>query len=355
MSSAPVSGSGRAREISEWFGALVEHHRATAAAEGESMAELAVGRVPIRFHFAGSRLRPFLFPALAHHPQARSEPAFTILIYDSRPGAAPVPAFPFRLEDVGAKGEVAAATTESIRTTWFIGSRMLSVIDLERKVAICWTPDAATLPWYERAAPLRTLLHWILAASGRNLVHAAAVSLPSGRGALLAGRGGSGKSTTAMLCLAAGFHYAGDDYVVVSADQGQAEAHSLYGSAKLTANSLEWLPFLRSGVQGDAADGEKTVVMLGDVIPERMVDSFGVAALIVPHVSAAPRSTLRRSTAAASLRALAPTTIFQLPGSSGATFEQLASFTRAIPAWSLELGADRDDIPALVAQAIEAG
>jgi hypothetical protein len=197
------------------------------------------------------------------------------------------------------------------------------------------------------------LLHWILAANGRNLVHAAAVAPANRAGALLAGRGGSGKSTTAMLCLAAGFDYAGDDYVGLSHRDDAWTAHSLYGSAKLTRASLDWLPFLRGGLRVDAAGEGKGVVMLTDVLPDRLTASFPIAALIVPHVGSSPQSSLRRTSAAATLRALAPTTIFQLPGSGPEIFDRLAAFSRSVPAWSLELGTDREAIPALVARAIE--
>jgi hypothetical protein len=44
--------------------------------------------------------------------------------------------------------------------------------------------------------------------------------------------------------------------------------------------------------------------------------------------------------------------MFQLPGNSDA-LGAMAEIVRAIPAWSLELGDDRENIPRLVAQAIE--
>jgi hypothetical protein len=355
----PSADSGRgSRLLEEWFGALVEHHHTMAGQAEEHVADLAVANVAIRLRFTGAGMRAALLPALAHHrpAAARDAPAtepFTILISDAPTGSPPIPHFPFRPEDIGPKGEVAAATAGSIRTAWFAGSRLLSVIDLERRTAVCWTPDAAALPWYEHAAPLRTLFHWILAANGRNLVHAAAVASPSGAGALLAGRGGSGKSTTAMLCIAAGLDYAGDDYVGLSGGDDSWAAHSLYGSAKLSRATLGWLPFLRSGLRVDAAGEGKAVVMLGDVMPDRLARSFPIAALIVPQVGTSPRSSMRRTSSAMALRALAPTTIFQLPGSGPEIFERLASFTRSVPAWSLDLGRDREAIPTLVARAIE--
>jgi len=348
-----VDSDGGSR-IARWFECFVEHHAGVAAAAGESVEDIVVAGVALRLRFAGGAMRSALFPALEHHPRACVAPAFTIASWDSAAAPVPLPPFPWRLEDVGAKGEVAAATRGSIRTAYHVGSRVLSAIDAHRRIAICWTPDACALPWYERAAPLRTLLHWILEASGRNLVHAAAVALPTTRaGALLAGRGGSGKSMTAMRCLGAGFHYAGDDYVAVSRDDGRATAHTLFSTAKLTRSSIDGLAFLRPGLRVEPTGDDKGVVMLRDVAPERLAGAFPIRALIVPRVVGESASRLRRTSAVEAVRALAPTTLFQLPGAGATAFEQLASLARALPAWSLDLGSDHGEIPPLVARAIE--
>jgi hypothetical protein len=321
---------------------------------GGAESTVVIAGVPVAFRFAGAEMESALFPALAHHAATADEPRFTVLAWDSVTGSLPLPPFPWRLEDVGPKGEVPAATSGSIRTAYSVGSRVLSSIDLESRTALCWTPDAAALPWYERAAPMRSLIHWILDASGCNLMHAAAVA-PAGSlsGALLAGRGGSGKSTTAMLCLKAGFRYVGDDYVAVRRDAHASFACSLFSTAKLSQASLDWLSFLQPGLRVAPEGDEKGVVMLRDVVPDQLVDEFRVRALIVPRVTGGGASRIRRSSSAAALIALAPTTLFQLPGAGADTFERIAAFARDIPAWSLELGTDFDAIPRLVRQAVE--
>lgn len=335
--------------LSGWLASLVERHLAVAAA-GERLESLEVAEVPIRLRFAGEAIDGAMMPALAHHKTAVAEPVFTIYV---SAGLASMPSFPWRLEDVGPKGEVAAASEGSIRTAYFVGSHTLSVADLEKRIAVCWTRDAAALPWYERAAPLRTLLHWILSANGRSLMHAAAVAPgQDGPGLLLAGPGGSGKSTTSLLCLGAGFRYAGDDYVAVTRSEDGYRAHSLYGSAKMSRETLGRLPFLRPGLRVEPSDGEKGVVMLSDLAAGRLVSSFPVAALVVPRVTGGDRSRIRRATAAEALRALAPTTLFQLPGSGAAELDRIAALSRSVPAWAVELGDDFADIPALVGSTV---
>jgi hypothetical protein len=94
------------------------------------------------------------------------------------------------------------------------------------------------------------------------------------------------------------------------------------------------------------------VAMLGERFSRQIASSFPLHALIVPRV-AGGTSRLQRISGGAALRALAPTTLLQLPGSGAEAFAALADLVRRLPAWSLELGDDRAEIPRLVALAIE--
>lgn len=317
--------------------------RATARVERRSIAGVA-----FEISIAGEPMAQRILPALSG--VASAGPAdFSILVWDSATTGIPLPHLPWGPVDIGPRGEVAKATNDDIRTVFLAAAGALSVLDVRRRVGVFCVPDASRLPWYERAAPLRTLIHWALAAKGRSLVHAAAVA-SNGAGALLAGRGGSGKSTTAMLCLEAGFGYAGDDYVAIVND-GAVEAHAVYQSVKLAPSSIPFVPFLARALHLDSEPGAKGVAIVGDVAPERLAQSFPVRALVIPRVSGGA-SRLSRASGAEALRALAPTTLLQLSGADGATFSGLADVCRGLAAWHLDLGDDRDAIPRLVARAI---
>ncbi len=301
---------------------------------------LALAGLRVRLCFAGEAMRARLLPALAHGIAPAAEADATFLIYDCASAGLPQPSVPWRVEDVGPRGEV--AVDGSLRVSLFAPSGALSVFDPERKLGIFVVRDASALPSYERAAPLRTLLHWALETRQCRLAHAAAVASEHG-GALLAGRGGSGKSTTAVLCAQAGMRFAGDDYVGITADP--SHAHAIYATAKIDAMSVAMLPDLRLHIE--PAEGEKGVAILADVAA-----SFPIRALVLPRVSGGA-SRLRRATGAEALRALAPTTVFQLPGNDGAAFSWIASVARSLPAFALDLGDDRAEIPGLVRRAIE--
>jgi hypothetical protein len=137
--------------------------------------------------------------------------------------------------------------------------------------------------------------------------------------------------------------YAGDDYVGITANP--ATAHAIYASAKIDAASASMLDDVALGIA--PRENEKGVAWMGTV-----AESFPIHALILPRV-AGGASQLRRANGAEALRALAPTTVFQLPGNDGATFAWMATIARAIPAFALDLGDDLDRIPMLVQRAIE--
>jgi len=313
---------------------------------GEREEHLAIAGVRVRLRFAGDALHSRLMPALAHRITAAQPSDVTILIYDCAT-ANVAPNVPWRAEDVGVRGEI--ALDPSLRVSLFAPSGALSVFDAQQSLGIFAVRDASTLPSYECAAPLRTLLHWILESRDCKLVHAAAVATWHG-GALLAGRGGSGKSTTALLCAEAGFAYAGDDYVALSTNP--IRAHALYATAKITADSAAMLQgapaFSRPAPRRPAAASDEKLVTIVSTI----ADAFDIRILILPRVVGGI-SQLRRASGAEALRALAPTTVFQLPGNDGAAFAWIASIARHLPAFALDLGDDRENIPSLVARAIE--
>lgn len=336
--------------LSALFDDLVEPFASATRRLGRRDEFLTIAGVRIRLSFAGDAMRERLLPALLSHPgEADASPDFTIHVWDGASANLAVPPLPWRTDELDGRGAIAEATRDAIRTAYMVGSSSLSMLDLDRGIGFLRSRDAEALPWYERAAPFRTLLHWMLESRGRRLVHAAAVGTTHG-GALLAGRGGSGKSTTAMLCVEQGFDYAGDDYVGFSLGD-VSRAHALYTSAKLSAASLQWLPFLAPSILVPPDGDEKGVAILAKLVPRQIADSIPLRAVIVPRVTGTSR--LRRIGGGEALRALAPTTLLQLPGGGAVAFAEVAELVRRLPCWSLELGDDRAAIPALVAGAIE--
>jgi hypothetical protein len=305
----------------------VEHH-------------LRVGERNVRLRFAGPALIPLLLPSLSHLevPDDPGHPELSIDLWDGGTGVPPPP-LPWEPGSVGSRGEVTGYNEDGFRTVFQVdplGFRALTMFDSATLRVCFWVLAPEYVPWWERAAPLRIALHFGLSGPRRRLLHAGAVGV-GGRGVLLAGPGGSGKSTTAVAAMLEGLDYAGDDYLLLDLEPEVPVAHSLYASAKLVPETGRLLPELRSTLTGSLArDGEKHVVDVRSLASGKIRTSLPVTAIVFP--SAGQATELVEAAPADALRRLAPSTIFQLPYDGGASLAPLAELVRRVPAYVLGLG-----------------
>ena len=302
-----------------------------------------------RLRFADDRLLR-LVDAFAHlECEPTDGPDLTIHFWDS-PGVQP-PFPPADVPDDAPHGLRIMWQDGRRRACHQPGQQTLSALDLENGQAWFWVQDEAVLPYWEHAAPARMILSWWLHDQGCNLVHGAAVGTEHG-GALIVGKGGSGKSTTALLSLLAGLSYASDDYVVVERDRrGEGPyVHSAFGSGKLDERQAERFPQLASSiVNPHRAPDEKAVFLVNRFAPERMTSGFALRTVIVPRITGEPDTRARRGSSIAALASLAPSTIFQIPGSPDAELKAMADLVRSVPNHVLELGTDFAQIPSAIA------
>jgi hypothetical protein len=311
-----------------------------------------IGSIVVRLRFAGAALVPVLTPALAHLGiDPTSLPHVTVCLFDQASTGTMPPARMWALSAHGARGEIQGFNTSRYRAVYDAAERALCVADLDRHLAIFCVRDAGAVPYYERGAPLRSILHWLLGRHERQLVHAAAVGTPRG-GALLAGKSGSGKSTAALACIGSPLGYAGDDYVVVDRES-PPRVHSLYSTAKIHAEQLDRLPHIRALVDNAAhLATEKALIFLHRHLPDRLSKGFPVRVLLLPRITGERETRLVPASPAAALGALAPTTVFQLPGEAHRTFATLSSLVRRVPSYWLDAGTDIARIPEAIAEAV---
>lgn len=197
---------------------------------------------------------------------------------------------------------------------------------------------AADLAVHETAQPVSELLVVWLHDRGIQRVHAAAVAC-GGEALVVAGPGGSGKSTFALACALGGWAYLGDDKIgLVEESDGAVRAFALYASASADASLLTRHPEL---VAHAAAGKPKSVVAMGRVPGVRLEASARVRAVLVPRVGGDAReSTLSPISPAAALRSLAPSSLIQPFGAGRPGLELLARVVQTTPCFSLELGRD---------------
>ncbi len=228
-------------------------------------------------------------------------------------------------------------------------NQILTMWDRERRRGILWAADAERLPYWVRATPLRTILHWALAGSAQHLLHAAAVG-GERAGALLVGPSGSGKSTASLACLQGGLGYAGDDYVLVETEPFP-RAISVYGTAKLDAAGVRLLPDLPASQR--ASDAEKFIVDVARTRPRLMRHSVAVSVILLPQLTPG-RLAIWPTSAAQALLAMAPSTLLQHAGDSGTGLALMSRLVRQLPTYVFELGSDIAAVAPAVRRLLEA-
>lgn len=275
-----------------------------------------------------------------HRPKASLE----VCLFDTESAGVQPPAPWWQPNAYGARGEIAGFNTGRIATVYQPGINILHMLDRERNCAVYWSPSADQIPWWESTFPLRTILHWWLRDRPLQPLHAGAVGLPEG-GVLIAGPSGSGKSTTTLACLRSPLLYAGDDYVAGAAGDSPW-VYSLYGTAKLEPHNLERFPELVPLVANpERLADQKAVIYLNRHFPGKLTRGFPLKAILIPRVTGLRDTRLVEASPMASLKAIAPTTIFHLPGDGSHTLAKLAALVRQVPSYTLEAGTDLAQIP----------
>lgn len=300
----------------------------------------------IQFSFLGSALIPKLTPALEHwQVEPDGKPELTICLWDDASTETIMPPPPwFGYATYMPRGDIRGYNTERIRTAFQMGSDVLSALDLSQNVALYWTRNAKHLPQWEIGSPLRLILHWWLRPHGLQLVHAGAVGRLEG-GVLLVGKGGSGKSTTALTCLHSDLQYLSDDYCLISTDPVSA-AYNLYNTGKVKEDNISRVPHLKQFISNiDRLDQEKALFFLNKSMPHKLVANFPLKAVLIPRVTGKVDTLLTPASATASIRALMLSTMKQLAGSGPATVQMVKSLVEQVPSFYLELGTDLTQIP----------
>lgn len=203
------------------------------------------------------------------------------------------------------------------------------------------------IPPWESGSPFRLFLHWAYAAAGLRLTHAATLGL-NGRGALITGASGSGKSGTTLAGLLNGLESVGDDYVLVEPGS-RPIAHSVFTVFKQDPEGLRRAGIAPSVLQSSDLNWHGKI----EFDPRRLAqgglaDRMEICALLLPEIARARRTTMERATVHEAALSLAPSGVFQLPGDTLEGFRFLADLARRLPAYRVKLSED----PAEIAGAI---
>ena len=302
----------------------------------------------VRVRFGGTSLIPHFAPPLEHLlTQAVSTPSLTINVWDGETTGLLLPPPPWGKGDMTFRGEIQALNSERIRTTLYGEPGICSMLDVEKRIGVFHLRSSHNIPLNFLGSPFLSIFQWWIRNRGFQFLHAGAVGTRAG-GVLLAGKGGSGKSTSALACLDSDLFYVSDDYCIVSTEP-DVEVHSIYNSAKLDTHHIQRFPrLLRMVANGEMPESEKRMVYVQRFMPQKILRHMPLRAICLPKVTRNGSSRLSSATHSEAMQALAPSTLFQLAGAGVVEFKRMADFVRRLPSYWLELGNDINDIPNVI-------
>jgi hypothetical protein len=320
----------------------------------------------LRLRFAGGRWAGILTKALDHleapelsWPEHRQ---LTVFIIDgSISPRNPLlrcylkPLVDFWPQYTGPRGELLQIHGGSVAAFYQPGPDLLSIVDLEANLGFYWKRDLSPPPYYEAGSPMRALLHAWMHKQGVQFLHGGAVGTESG-GVLLAGKGGSGKSTSVLACLNSGLKYLSDDYcMVTNSDPNHSRLFSLYNTAKLIGSSdLARFRNLQSHVWNpQRGPFDKVTIFLHESFPETLISQFPLRAILVPRITGEPGTRIEPCGEGEALMALGPSSLAQLPASGRRDLNFIGQVVRRSPCYRMNLGTDLAQIPRAISHLLD--
>jgi hypothetical protein len=331
-------------EQAAFFDAMLRRSLIAEARAGVVEHFFDVAETVIRIAFAGDNLARLLVPALSHLEIApSSSPDVTFHVWDSQSTGVAMVESPCALAAITDRGEIWGMDSARIRSAFHYVECSVNLMNTDTKTGIYWVRTADTLPYWTKAAPLRTLFHWWMECNRCQLLHAAAVGHDGG-GVLITGRGGVGKSTTALTCLAAGMQYVSDDYLIARLEPSP-RVFSLYCTAKINADQVERFPQFRAMVaNATSLADEKAVLYLYPECACSIARSISLKAALTPRVASRIGTEVVPTSKLALQRAAAFTTMSQLPHASRRTYEFIERLIGELPSLELVLGSARNGV-----------
>jgi hypothetical protein len=343
-----------ARQLDGYFATLENSWKQAVDRGGNTVVTLDLAGRSVRLGLT-SGVPAAILPALAHVTRPTDlQPDFEVLVWDEASTATPLPPPPWSWPPPGSAVRLSLpAGGEGYRIPVSRTPGSFAMLSLAARRAIVWIENAATLAWHHRAAPLLQAWQWWSMAGGARILHAGCVGTPAAA-VILVGRGGSGKSSTAVLGALAGLDYVGDDYCLLETGP-EPIAHSLYSTAKIHPGHLARFPDIpATSVLQPSEPGEKAVLFMERAAPDRMAVQLPIRSVVAPQVTGTDRPRLERLTSAEAMMAIAPSTLLQLYRHADTGCGDLAELVRRLPCWRLELGGRMADVPDLVRRHLEA-
>jgi glycosyltransferase involved in cell wall biosynthesis len=318
---------------------------AKAATKGTERRFFHIADTTVCLSFAGQLLLPQLTPALDHlRIEPVQNPDFTIHAWDTLSTGVNAPPPPCEWADFTDRGDIWGFNSQRIKTAFHWSEYSVNVMDTEANTGVYWVKNPKTFPYWVASSPFRSMIQWWMEKNGGQLLHAAAVGTQNGA-VLITGKGGTGKSTSALTCLNAGMKYLGDDYVIVK-NEPEPKVFSLYNTAKVMVEDMHRFPNLKRLTSAHTAENqEKDVLYLYPGLKDQIVNELPLRAILTPKIQQNEETRIEPASFWPIQRAMSFTTMSQLPGVGAHTQQFINEFIQNLPCFTLMPGRNLGLIP----------
>ena len=218
-----------------------------------------------------------------------------------------------------------------------------SIFDPESGVGLQLVDNPMGLPPWDSGAPFRILLHFAAACRGWRLIHAATLAL-RGKGILLVGAGGAGKSGTCLAGLAGGLQTVGDDYLLVAPGE-HLRAFRAYRLLKQDRAGLARIPGLAARMAHQPVNWQNKLELDPELLfPGCMVEEMRASAIVMPVIARAQHTQFVPADTQTAFQQFAPSMWAQMPGARASGFMFAAWLTRQLPVFRMLLSENSSEI-----------
>ena len=216
------------------------------------------------------------------------------------------------------------------------------------RVQISYPESEASDPWLLAHLFFTVPLAELLKRRGLYMVHAAGLAV-GGKGLLVAGQSGAGKTTLALALLRAGFDFLADDTVFLSLGNSGLRILAFPDEVDVTAQTLGFFPELQRLTHASKASGRlKQPVCATSLYQARPCWECAPEAIIFPQPGKSSRSILTPMPKAEALVQLVCNVLRTEPRSSQAHLDALAGLVNTSRCYRLQTGKDFDRLPGLL-------
>jgi hypothetical protein len=194
----------------------------------------------------------------------------------------------------------------------------------------------------------------LLKRNGLYTVHATSLEY-QGRGVLIPGYSGQGKTTSFLSLLRSGFRYLSDDYPLLRDRGTHMELLAFPMKIDVTDRTIEFFPELRNAAPGILQQGiYKKNFQAEDLYADSIGSSCAPAMILFPHVADMPHSCLEPLSKSRALEAIMPQGLLVYDQAvARREFHTLSRLVQQVDCYRLHFGRDILDLPKLIKPLLE--